>query len=402
MYDGEHAVVCLYNEPVGTVVLVKNETHRPAGDPSEGWNFTAPELSNPSLTTAPNGDPIATTSDTKTFTNVPAGTAYTISEIGGQRACGQGAISTDFETRALAQLDSVPSPTHSDIVSDGDLSYDVVKGHTTYIVFNNAGCGTVLDTSTVLVKKFNDPNPNNPFTGTVGLDGWTMRITGTPNGGGSYDSGAHDTVGGLFLFSNIPDGSYTVTETLKSGWVNVGSTVDGLNPRLASRARSRSRSTTTARSTSSTSAREHPRHQAGNRQWRQQPGQGWHITVTGCGITPLHADTNAVGVADFTACRSARRATPSARTRPPRAASPRRRDQQVVIANTGWRHLHGRLRKRALSGMHELHERHPDADHHAGDRLLRRRRRRAPPRRLRRRRTANQHADPVDDRRRPR
>ena len=358
MYDGEHAVVCLYNEPVGTVVLVKNETHRPAGDPSEGWNFTAPELSNPSLTTAPNGNPIATTSDTKTFTNVPAGTAYTISGDRGQRACGQGAISTDFETRALAQLDSVPSPTHSDIVSDESLSYDVVKGHTTYIVFNNAGCGTVLDTSTVLVKKFNDPDPNNPFTGTVGLDGWTMRITGTPNAGGTYDSGAHDTVGGLFLFSNIPDGSYTITETLKSGWANVGSTLDGTSlPGI-------SRSFTLA-------LNDHREIDFYNQQLvnihvtklevvsgGNHPGSGWHITVTGCGITPLHGDTNASGVADFIGLP----VCPSGYTVSEDPASkggfaPVGAISKPVIANTGGATYTVGFRKRGPHGMHELHER---------------------------------------------
>ena len=220
--SGAKVVFCHYNVEVGSVQLIKDETHQSAG--SETWNFTSAILANPALTTplnasGPNG-PLASSAN-QVFNNIPVG-SYTIAETQGHNICVAGSASTDYQTNGLAAVDAVPNPDPAtNVVGSGNVAFTVEKGKQTTIVFENQGCGTVLSTSSLAVKKFADPAAN--FKGTTLLSGWEFTVSGTTTLGAPLTRTTTTNNVGVALFPDLPDGSYTVTETLQAGWKVVGS-----------------------------------------------------------------------------------------------------------------------------------------------------------------------------------
>ncbi|GIW14687.1 MAG: hypothetical protein KatS3mg063_0540 [Tepidiforma sp.] len=85
----------------------------------------------------------------------------------------------------------------------------------------------MLSAANLLVNKFSDPLAN--FTGTTPLGGWTITITGTAGTASRFTTSRHNGAGQAF-FLGIPDGTYTVCETLQSGWANVGSKYNDGHP----------------------------------------------------------------------------------------------------------------------------------------------------------------------------
>lgn len=221
---GQTIGICFYNRAVGTVVLIKNETHPTAG--SETWHFKAEELGDPMLTTAANPGPVpSTTSAQQTFTNVPVGN-FSISEAEAARQCLAGDTSDMYSTYVKAGAPGGPIPNPADPADlGGTTGYTVAKGETTYIVYENIGCGTVLSSQNLIVHKYNDPAGD--MSGTTGLGGWQFRITGT-SGAATGFTATQSTLGsGTTVFSGIPDGTYTVLEHTQAGWEVIGSDGSG-------------------------------------------------------------------------------------------------------------------------------------------------------------------------------
>ncbi len=216
---GGHLVFCHVNEAVGTVVLIKNETHR--SDSAETWDFSSSILSDPSLQTAAN--PTAgLQSANQTFENVPVG-SYAISELQGSGVCESGNTSDDYQTQALAAIGFAPNPDPvADVLGNGSLNFSVQSGQTTYIVFENQGCGTVLAAANIIVRKWEDVNAD--YVGESLLDGWTITITGTGGAAAGFGPVSQDTEsGGVAAFLGVPDGTYTIQETSKVTHTVVGS-----------------------------------------------------------------------------------------------------------------------------------------------------------------------------------
>jgi uncharacterized repeat protein (TIGR01451 family) len=69
--------------------------------------------------------------------------------------------------------------------------------------------------------KYNDLDSSGTFTaGDVTLSGWTITLSGTTDSGRSVLLTAVTGTDGAYSFGNLENGTYTVSETLKSGWAN--------------------------------------------------------------------------------------------------------------------------------------------------------------------------------------
>lgn len=288
------------NQPVGDVVIVKYENVPPAT--TQNWTFSG------TLPGAPVGlSTTGTTNDTDvqqtTLSNVPAG-SYTLAELQGQGVCESGDTSSDYQTRGLVQVDgSLPSAgavNAAPIIGSNDLNVTVQKGTTTYVVFGNQGCGSVLSAANLQVFKYSDPAAN--FSGTTELAGWTISITGTAGAANGQNFSEDTVLGNGAFFGGIPDGTYTVCETPKAGWAVVGSkynlvdqagvcrtgVVANLDQTTVVKFYNQPRVNIEVNKTEISLATP-----AGG------PGAGWSFTLTGCNITPQVAVTGANGKATF-------------------------------------------------------------------------------------------------------
>lgn len=285
---GDVVDVCFVSVAVGNVVLVVNESH--ATDGPEWWDFTttSPALGAPAVVTAANpfpGPPPMT--GQQSFALVPAGD-YTISQAGGRTACQPGATALEFETRAAAKTGSPPSDNEtSGIVGAGNLPFTVVKGETTYIRFDNAGCGTVLETGLIAVEVVNDIDGDGVRDpDEEGVAGWPVTVSG-PDGESDLVTDAQ----GMAHYTVVTGGSYVVREVAVTGWSATGPvqlpTTAGLGetghvtffnqPRVAV----------------SASISEISLGNPGG-----APGEGWSFGLTGCGLT-RSLETPASGVVTF-------------------------------------------------------------------------------------------------------
>ncbi|WBL37446.1 hypothetical protein O0235_07680 [Tepidiforma flava] len=296
---GETKDVYVCNRPMGTVVIVKYENVPPAT--AQSWNFTGTVPSLPvSLSTTGTTNSVGTASTT--ILNVPVGT-YSIAETEGRRACTAGTTSSDWETRGLVQVGgSLPGAgavNAAPIVSNGSLSVPVQAGQTTYVVFGNIGCGSVLSAANLVVNKFSDPFAN--FSGTTPLSGWTITITGTAGTANGQTFTATTDGAGQAFFLGIPDGTYTVCETLQPGWQNVGSKYNTINQAGLCR----TGITVNLNETATVNFYNQPRVTIRVQKTLSvigftSPGAGWQFTLTGCGITQQQGTTNQQGVVEFT------------------------------------------------------------------------------------------------------
>jgi hypothetical protein len=72
----------------------------------------------------------------------------------------------------------------------------------------------------------NDINGNGRWdTGEKGLQGWTIRLTGTSKEGAYIKKEMLTDTAGFYKFQNIPAGRYTISEGLKAGFVPTGSSI---------------------------------------------------------------------------------------------------------------------------------------------------------------------------------
>lgn len=296
---GETTNVWFCNRPLGTIVIVKYENVPPAT--AQTWNFTGTVPTLPtSLSTTGTTNSVGTASTT--ILNVPVGT-YTIAETQGRRECTTGTTSSDWETRGLVQVGgSLPGAgavNAAPIVSNGSLNVPVQAGQTTYVVFGNIGCGSVLSAANLVVNKFSDPFAN--FTGTTPLSGWSITITGTAGTANGQTFTATTNGAGQAFFLGIPDGTYTVCETLQPGWQNVGSKYNAVNQAGLCR----TGITVNLNETATVNFYNQPRvtirvQKTLNVIGFTSPGAGWTFTLTGCGIASQQGTTNQNGVVEFT------------------------------------------------------------------------------------------------------
>ena len=288
------------NRPFGTVVVVKYENVPPAT--AQSWNFDG-TLPGAPIGLSTTGTTNVTGGDQATVSSVTPG-SYTLSELEGRGVCESGDTSSDYQTRGLVQVGgSLPNASDvnaAPIIGANDLNVTVQKGTTTYVVFGNQGCGSVLSAANLQVIKYSDPAAN--FTGTTELGGWTISITGTAGAATGFNA-SEDTVAGTgAFFLGIPDGTYTVCETPKANWVVVGSKYNAVNQAGVCR-------TGVVVNLDQTVVVKFYNQPRVNIEVNKTeislatpagaPGNGWSFTLTGCGITPqVKATVN--GKATFT------------------------------------------------------------------------------------------------------
>ncbi len=270
---GEEVHICFVSVAVGSLLLVVNETRPSAA--AEEWQFatTSPVVGNPALTTAPNPGPDPTvTTAVQTFARVPVG-SYAIRQLGGSMACQAGATAADFQTTAAAKLDALPPDAGTTaVVGDADVPFDIGKGRVTYVRFDNAGCGTVLETGVIAVAVLNDLDGDGVRDpGEAGVAGWPIEVSG-PDGAVELPTDSTGTV----QFPVVAGGTYEVREGALPGWratspvqitvaAGLGETRHAVffqQPRVA---------------VSATLTEISLAHPAGS------PGEGWEVLLAGCG-----------------------------------------------------------------------------------------------------------------------
>lgn len=270
---GDEVQICLVSVAVGSLLLVVNETH--PSITAEEWQFatTAPVVGSPALTTPPNPGPDPTvTTAVRTFARVPVG-SYAIRQLGGRVACEAGATAADFQTTAAAEQDALPPDAGTTaVVGDADVPFEIGKGRVTYVRFDNAGCGTVLETGVITVEVLNDLDGDGVRDpGEAGVPGWPIEVSG-PDGAVELPTGAAGTV----QFPVVTGGAYEVREGALPGWratspvlvavaAGLGETKHAVflqQPRVA---------------VSATLTEISLAHPAGS------PGEGWKVLLAGCG-----------------------------------------------------------------------------------------------------------------------
>lgn len=212
---GDEVHVCSVSVAVGSLMLVVNETH-PTDGP-EHWTFatSAPEIGNPGLTTPPNTGPeTLQAAAVRAFARIPVG-SYAIRQVGGRMACVAGATATDFQTMGAAKQDALPADAEINIViGDAELPFVIEKGRTTYVRFDNAGCGTVLETGVIAVEVVNDLDGDGARDpGEPGIAGWPVEVS-SPDG----VSGLFTDSTGTVQFPVVTGGTHHVLQGGKHGW----------------------------------------------------------------------------------------------------------------------------------------------------------------------------------------
>lgn len=271
---GDVVEVCFVSVAVGSVVLVTNETH--ATDGPETWHFstTAPELGNPALTTPanppPGGQPVTAQ---RTFTNVPVG-AYTAAAIEGRAACLAGSAAGDFETRAAAKTGSPPSDAEaSGVAGSALLPFIVLKGQATYLRFDHAGCGTVLDTGVITIEVVSDlDGDGEKDPGEAGIAGWPITVTG-PDGDAALVGDAQGTA----HYTVVTGGTYAVRQGTAAGWLATAPAEAAVTAGLGETVRVTFFNQ--PRVSVAVSVSEISLASPGG-----APGEGWALTLDGCGL----------------------------------------------------------------------------------------------------------------------
>jgi len=193
----------------GTIQVIKissvsaDNPERPATD----WDFTI---------TGPNGysktRSIAFGGGSVTITNVPLGAGYAVSEV-------------------QAKFGACPVPnetgTYRTTANNGpqDLT---AAGQTISFSFNNAECGIVASTGTLVINKIADTNGNHiQDAGELGLQGWPVTVTGP-----EFPSGQQfvTAANGQLVLPGIKTGTYTVSEGSQAGYEAIGVVTDDNGP----------------------------------------------------------------------------------------------------------------------------------------------------------------------------
>lgn len=290
---GDTATVCFVNVAVGQVQLLKLDSHQSGA--GQTWSFvsTAGPLNGESLATA---DAAGTTQAQSSFTLVPAG-SYTIAEEQGRGECIPGATASQFQTEAAASVGEPPADGDMTLIGANALLFTVEKGQTTYIRFDNRGCGTVLGTGLIVVWKFADMDGDgerDPGDAPVAAHGF--HISGPD---GEFDVVTDSE--GKHVFTVAQGGAYTISEEPADGWRAIGSVQGG---------------TLTAGAVATVAAGlgEHREVTFFNQPRVNilvvktettmeapagRPGDGWTFTLTGCGVEPRVATTGADGTLLF-------------------------------------------------------------------------------------------------------
>lgn len=143
--------------------------------------------------------------------------------IGISRSCSGGncAWVTDFGSKVVKPYNPAPTPTPSPTQTPAPAPTPAPTPIPT---------STLTPTPTPIPAagsisgySINDINGNGKWdTGEKGLQGWTIRLTGTSKEGTYIRKEILTDTAGFYKFQNIPAGSYTVKEIFKTGFVPTG------------------------------------------------------------------------------------------------------------------------------------------------------------------------------------
>lgn len=197
------------NAKLAKLTIVKDAVPNDAQDFSFTTSGTG--LSNFSL----DDDADATLSNTKVFSNLALGQTYTVSEdtLTGWKltnlACSGGAIA---------------SPT-----TVGAISFVPTAGQEATCTYTNTKLGSIAG------LKWDDLNGDGVKDVTEStLDNWKINLTGTDMNGQavdttSYITGTASPGSGAYSFDNLLPGTYTVTETQQTNWVQTSTNPASIN-----------------------------------------------------------------------------------------------------------------------------------------------------------------------------
>ena len=167
----------------GTIIVEKITD--PSPDTTDtSFDFTAGGLA-PTSFSLKNGE-------SHTFNDVPVGSGYNISET----------VPAGWDLTSATCSDGSPTD-----------NIDVGPGETVTVTFTNT-----LQLGKITGHKYRCDASGNCTD--EGLEGWIINLEGTTWDGKPVSRATTTGTGGYYDFTCLPDGTYTVTETLKPGWEN--------------------------------------------------------------------------------------------------------------------------------------------------------------------------------------
>ncbi len=284
---GGTVVICLYNEPFGTLVINKVDGINGATGPA--WAFTvtglpAFDIDGGSLDSTPGAD--QGTPSTQSL--IPLGASLNVTEDAA-RSMEQCATANTYYTQVIAPADKVID----------------TPGETVAWTFTNLPCAT-LGTGGIIIEKYNDLNGNGIIdAGEPVLPGWSFTTTGggIPAGNQVRSTNASGQV--TEYVSGFDAGTVlNTTEAVQAGWKLTGVYLDGVlqGTSLSNNITVIGGQTRVIKFlnyldpgqivvTKTIRNNAFPNGANG--------GAGWTFVLNGCGVGPITATTNSSGVATF-------------------------------------------------------------------------------------------------------
>lgn len=268
--DGMTTYLCFYNQAVGTIVITKmDQTTGASGVRPEEWHFSL---------TGPNGfsrdGAVQLGGGTIVFEDVPLGNGF---------------AATETEAHYGACPAPNPDGAYRTSVAGGAGTQDLTSaGQTITFTFVNQDCGIVLSTGGLLINSLADLNGNGvKDAGEPGNDHAKITVEGPEFPGGTE---VLTNASGQIVLPGIATGVYSVTQEVRDGHRPIGliSTIATVSYGSETAVTFYSQPLLSIRVMKVEFTNE-----------GRRAGDGWKITLTGCGMEPETKATDSTGVAHF-------------------------------------------------------------------------------------------------------
>lgn len=148
--------------------------------------------------------------------------------IGISRSCSSGncAWVNDFGSKIMKPYNPSPTPTPTPAPTPSPTPTPTLTPTPTPSPTQTPSPTPIPTAGSISGYSINDINGNGKWdTGEKGLQGWTIKLTGTSNEGTYIKKEILTDTAGFYKFQNIPAGRYTISEGLKAGFVPTGSSI---------------------------------------------------------------------------------------------------------------------------------------------------------------------------------